>query len=147
MMIQETYYLKQLVIETVDILNADFEFWDDQTLNDWQVYGHVLKTSGHNGSIGVLLDQDFSISQTCKITGGNQYELRAWAQAVIGIYQYFVVSVSFDHGAGYQFNGIGQSVWSEWPWHFTVPEDATEVTFSLSSGPVRVDDVSCVLVE
>ena len=147
MMIQETYYLKPLVIETVDILNADFESWNGQTLNDWQISGRVVQTSGHTGH-GAILYQNASISQTCKITGGHEYELSAWLRGVRYVAN-FEVSVSFDHGAGHQFDGIVENSWSQSKWRFTVPEDATEVTF-LFAVPYQesmLDDVSCVLVE
>ena len=74
MMIQETYHLKPLVIETVDILNGDFESWPNNHLGDWETSGSVTKTDGHTGH-GAILYQNASISQTCKITGGHEYEL------------------------------------------------------------------------
>lgn len=147
MMIQETYYLKPLVIETVDILNADFEFWNGQALNDWQTSGQVYQVSGHTGN-GVILEQYDAISQTCKITGGHRYELSAWLKGTM-YGAIFEVSVSFDHGAGHQFDGTSENTWSQSKWRFTVPEDATEATFKFLV-PYQescLDDVACVLVE
>lgn len=147
MMIQETYYLKPAAIETVDILNADFESWNGQTLNDWQTYWRVGQKSGHTG-FGVILYQDATISQTCKITGGHRYELSVWAKgATNGLH--FSVSVSFDDGSRQQFDGNADNAWSELTWQFTVPEDATEVMFlfdGLYQQPT-LDDVACVLVQ
>lgn len=147
MMIQEIYYLKPLVIETVDILNADFESWNGPALNDWQTSGQVDQVSGHTG-FGVILYQDASISQTCKITGGHRYELSAWLKGVM-YGANFEVSVSFDHGAGHQFDGTSWNSWSESKWRFTVPEDATEVTFrfAVPYQESMLDDMACVLVE
>ena len=147
MMIQEMYWIKPLVIETVDILNADFESWNGRTLNDWQTSGVVDQTYGHTG-YSAILQQYASISQTCEITGGHQYELSAWLKGVI-YGANFEVSVSFDHGAGHQFEGIVENNWGEQKWRFYVPEDATEVTirFTVPFQGSCVDDVSCVLVE
>lgn len=147
MMIQKMYWIKPLVIENVDILNADFESWNGQSLNDWQTSGSVTQRSGHTG-YGVLVQQNASISQTCEITGGKQYELSAWL-AGIRYGANFQVSVSFDHGAGKQFDASSENTWSKSTWRFTVPEDATEVTFRFEA-PYQeslLDDVSCVLVE
>ena len=148
MMIQETYYLKPAVIETVNILNGDFESWNDSTLNDWETSGTVTKTGGHTGS-GVGLYRNASISQTRKISGGHQYKLTAWLKGWTGTAN-FDVSVSFDNGDSQQFTGSGpNNAWRVSNWKFTVPDDAAEATF-LFQGPYSqayIDDVSCVLVQ
>lgn len=147
MMIQETYYLKPAVIETVNILNGDFESWNGTTLNDWETSGTVTKTGGHTGS-AVGLYRNVSISQTCKISGGHQYRLTAWLKAWIGT-AYFDVFVDFDNGYGQHFNGQGDGTWTVSNWQFTVPDDAAEATFRFQGpyGQTYIDDVSCVLVQ
>ena len=148
MIIQETYYLIPDVIETVDILNGDFESWNGVTLNDWETSGDVGKVLGHTGS-GVRLLSNGSISQTCKISGGHQYRLTAWLKAW-AISAGLDVSVSFDKGDRQEFMGTGiATAWRVSNWQFTVPDDATEATF-LFQGPgygSYIDDVSCVLIQ
>lgn len=148
MMIQKTYYLKPAVIETVNILNGDFESWNDTTLNDWETSENVSKRGGHTGS-GVMLYRNGSISQTCKISGGHHYRLTAWLKGWSTIVD-CNVSVSFDNGETKQFTGRAVTdTWRASYWRFTVPDDATEATFRFQ-GPYDqsyIDDVSCVLVQ
>lgn len=150
MMIQEIYYLKPLVIETVDILNADFESWNGTTLNDWETSGNVHKRDGHSGS-SVMLYRNASISQTCKISGGHQYKLTAWLKGTTSYTSTLInVSISFDRGNRVEFKGSGKNTWAASNWRFMVPDDATEATFlfeEASYSQAYVDDVSCVLVQ
>ena len=150
MIIQETYYLKPDVIETVNILNGDFESWNDSTLNDWETSGTVMQRDGHTGS-GVMLYRNGSISQTCKISGGHQYRLTAWLEGTTSYTSTLInVSISFDHGDRVKFNGSGKNTWAASGWTFRVPDDATEATFLFEEAMYSqafIDDVSCVLVE
>ena len=147
MMIQETYHLKPLVIETVDILNGDFESWPNNFLGDWEADGSVTKTDGHTG-FAARLTPRASISQTCKISGGHEYELTAWLSSWFTLSN-VEATVIFDNGGSLLFHGTGPvDSWSASKWRFTVPDDVNEVTFLFETYQyAEIDDVSCALIQ
>lgn len=159
MMIQETYYLKPALIETVDIINGGFESWSSsQQPEGWNVNNSRLfyreHYNVHSGEYSCSIGGSGQIWQECDVTPGETYTLTVYKRTGSGSLSKGGVDVYNVTDSGKTTNAskllLSYTAWEQFDLSFKVPDnvDRIEIRFTGDSEAViKIDDVSCVLAK
>lgn len=156
-MIQETYYLKPALIETVDIINGGFESWSNWQPEGWQINGKSQVSQNvfniHSGDYSCNVYQYGQLWQECDVTPGETYTLTVYKCSqgsfqTDGIVEVYNVT---DSGKNVNASRILTSYgsWQQFDLSFKVPDNVKriEIRFKGAAGGMIIDDVSCVLAK
>ena len=141
-------------VETVDIVNPGFE--DDAKANvrptGWTTSAPVSQvftdiTYPYRGGYACRIGMNYSLSQTCAITGGRTYVLTYYALGNETSNIRVKCRVAYSNGRAEAFNDtLNYFYYVPCRHELTVPDDAQTVTFEFTpEGGMMLDDVSCVL--
>lgn len=159
MMIQETYYLKPALIETVDIINGGFESWSSSRQPEgWNVNNSRLfyreHYNVHSGEYSCSIGGSGQIWQECDVTPGETYTLTVYKRTGSGSLSKGGVDVYNVTDSGKTTNAskllLSYTAWEQFDLSFKVPDnvDRIEIRFTGDSAAViNIDDVSCVLAK
>ena len=159
MMIQETYYLKHPVIETVDIINGGFESWSSsQQPEGWNIDDLRLfyrdHYTVHSGEYSCSIGGYGQMWQECDVTPGETYTLTLYKRTNTGSLSNGSVHVYNVTDSGKTTNAsrllLSYTAWEQFDLTFKVPDnvDRIEIRFTGDSASViNFDDVSCVLAQ
>ena len=159
MMIQEMYWIKPLVIETVDIINGGFESWlSSQQPEGWNIDNKRLfyreRYAVHSGEYSCSIGGSGKMWQECDVTPGETYTLTVYKRTSSGSYSEGRVDVYNVTDSGKTMNDsqmlISLTGWEQFDLSFKVPDNVERIEIRItgdSGSVINIDDVSCVLVE
>ena len=159
MMIQETYYLKHPVIETVDIINGGFESWSSvRQPEGWNINNSRLfyrdHYNVHSGEYSCSIGGSGQMWQECDVTPGETYTLTVYKRTSSGSMSTGTMNVYNVTDSGKTMNATrtlsSYTSWTQFDLSFKVPANVDRIEIRItgdSESVIILDDVSCVLTQ